>query len=101
MEGVRQHVHETLYSCGLREPRRSLQCDFRGNKVKAKTAISTIFFGFCAFFADFLPFLPGFAGFYPAAAPQKAGRPTLAAFSFLRLGWDGLTTAHCSLTTDH
>jgi len=61
MEGVGQHVHETPVFMRALKPRRSLQCDFRGNKVKAKTGFSTIFFGICAVFADFSPFSPGFA----------------------------------------
>jgi hypothetical protein len=57
----------------VREPHRSLQCDFYWGKVNEKTAISTIFLGVSTIFADFYLFLPIFLGFY--GAPPPSTRP--------------------------
>jgi hypothetical protein len=60
---TRATLAQNPLSMRVQRPRRSLQCDFEMGKVKAKTAISTVFLGFYGVFSCFWLFLPVFARF--------------------------------------
>ena len=76
MEEAGNTCSKPLYSCGSEKPRRSLQCDFWAGKVKAKTVISTNFFGFYAIFVVFCRYLQGFADLDRVSHSQNAGNAT-------------------------